>query len=91
MRAEVREREKQGRRAEIHRGAERIGDAGELIGRHQSVLDHVRRQRSEHRARGDVFRVEKQNVGHVFDLLFNSMEREKTCLRFWNKPLSSTS
>lgn len=65
------EREKQRRGAEIHRGAERIGDSRELIGRHQAVLDHIRRQRREDRARGDVFRVEKQHMGHVFDLPIN--------------------
>lgn len=68
---EMGEREKQRRGAEIHRGAERIRDSRELIGRHQTVLDHIRRQRREDRARGDVFWVEKQHMGHVFDLPIN--------------------
>ena len=90
VRPQVREGEEQRRGAEVHAGAERVRDPGELVGGHQSVLGDVRRERGEDGARGHVLGVEQQDVRHVLDLR-SQLRATRTCLRFWKSPLSSTS
>lgn len=71
----MRERQEERRRVHVDRGTQRVGNPTQLVGVHDAVLRHVRRNRREDGARALVLREEEEHVRQIVALFMKDRNR----------------